>query len=90
MRNRSIQLGRLHFHHTLLDWVWRWPLGVLAYRRRVLYVNENAAHLLGGAPPRPDRQAHRPLLPSRRLQPVRQAVAPARHAPAPGRPRRRL
>ena len=48
MRNRSIQLGRLHFHHTLLDWVWRWPLGVLAYRRRVLYVNDSAAHLLGG------------------------------------------
>ena len=48
MRNRSIQLGRLHFHHTLLDWIGRWPLGVLAYRRRVLYVNEAAAHLLGG------------------------------------------
>ena len=48
MRNRSIQLGRLHFHHTLLDWIGRWPLGILAYRRRVLYVNEAAAHLLGG------------------------------------------
>ena len=48
MRNRSIQLGRLHFHHTLLDWVGRWPLGVIAYRRRVLYLNEAAAQLLGG------------------------------------------
>ena len=48
MRNRSIQLGRLHFHHTLLDWIGRWPLGILAYRRRVLYVNEAAAHVLGG------------------------------------------
>lgn len=48
MRNRSIQLGRLHFHHTLLDWVGGWPLGVIAHRRRVLYVNEAAAHLLGG------------------------------------------
>ena len=48
MRNRSIQLGRLHFHHTLLDWIGRWPLGVLAFRRRVLYVNDTAAHLLGG------------------------------------------
>ena len=48
MRNRSFQLGRLHFHHTLLDWVGRWPLGVIAHRRRVLYVNEAAAHLLGG------------------------------------------
>ena len=48
MRNRSIQLGRLHFHHTLLDWIGLWPLGGLAHRRRVLYVNEAAAQLLGG------------------------------------------
>lgn len=48
MRNRSIQLGRLHFHHTLLDWVGLWPLGVLAHRRRILYANATAARLLAG------------------------------------------
>ena len=48
MRNRSMQLGRLHFHHTLLDWLGQWPLGVLAHRRRILFANEAAALLLGG------------------------------------------
>lgn len=52
MRNRSIQLGRLHFHHTLLDWVGLWPLGVLAHRRRILYANATAVRLLAGGRPR--------------------------------------
>ena len=51
MRNRSIQLGRLHFHHTLLDWVGLWPLGAVAHRRRILYANETAVRLLGGERP---------------------------------------
>ena len=51
MRNRSIQLGRLHFHHTLLDWVGLWPLGAVAHRRRILYANESAVRLLGGQRP---------------------------------------
>lgn len=52
MRNRSIQLGRLHFHHTLLDWVGLWPLGVIAHRRRILYANATAVRLLAGERPR--------------------------------------
>ena len=48
MPYRSLQLGRLHFHHTLLDWLGLWPLAVLAHRRRILFANEAAAHLLGG------------------------------------------
>ena len=48
MPNRSMQVGRLHFHHTLLDWLGQWPLGILVHRRRILFVNEVAAHLLGG------------------------------------------
>lgn len=51
MRNRSIQLGRLHFHHTLLDWVGLWPLAAVAHRRRILYANETAVRLLGGERP---------------------------------------
>ena len=51
MRNRSMQLGRLHFHHTLLDWVGLWPLGAVAHRRRILYANETAVRLLGGERP---------------------------------------
>ena len=47
MPRRSLQLGRLHFHHTLLDWVGLWPLAILAHRRRILFANEAAAHLLG-------------------------------------------
>ena len=52
MRNRSIQLGRLHFHHTLLDWVGLWPLGVIAHRHRILYANATAVRLLAGERPR--------------------------------------
>ena len=47
MPRRSLQLGRLHFHHTLLDWVGLWPLAILAHRRRILFANEAAVHLLG-------------------------------------------
>lgn len=47
MRNRSIQLGRLHFHHTLLDWLSQWPLGILVHRHRILFANTAAAYLLG-------------------------------------------
>lgn len=48
MRNRSIQLGSLHLHHTLLSWLGQWPVGILAHRRRILFANEAAAQLLGG------------------------------------------
>ena len=48
MRNRSVQLGSLHLHHTLLGWLGQWPVGILAHRRRILFANEAAAQLLGG------------------------------------------
>ena len=48
MRNRSVQLGSLHLHHTLLAWLGLWPVGILAHRRRILFANEAAAQLLGG------------------------------------------
>ena len=48
MSIRSLLLGRLHFHHTVLNWVGLWPLGVIAHRRRILFANLAAAQLLGG------------------------------------------
>lgn len=48
MRNRSVQLGSLHIHHTLLGWLGHWPVGILAHRRRILFANDTAARLLGG------------------------------------------
>ena len=48
MRNRSVQLGSLHVHHTLLSWLGQWPVGILVHRRRILFANEAAAQLLGG------------------------------------------